>query len=342
MSKALAIIGMPLLFAAGIGAGYLLFANPQPPANKGPNPEAKKEPPGFYTDDEVAAMRQKLAALSLPMQQHEVFARLGIDRARLTKAPWVKFDSKLGEVHWPLNPTYGIALYQEMGDANMLKLGAPSPATRIVIGKLGYGAFGDGDKVIEYLTVSADDKDKSEVVSFPAPALEFDSGASELAGRFGYRFLHVYRWRGGIPEGWVHFQTGEEPTKRDLGVAKVAKEMFDGRKMPYNPRAVSGVITIAIKDDKTDKSGGVVGRLDCDVGVNVTIQEAPMTVGGSQGFGYSLSGKIDQAKLWGKSIFNSGSSSLGGGEFFIGSDLAGKQPGFQVYELKKVNADGGK
>jgi hypothetical protein len=118
--------------------------------------------------------------------------------------------------------------------------------------------------------------------------------------------------------------------------------MFDGRKMPYNPRAVSGVITIAIKDDKTDKSGGVVGRLDCDVGVNVTIQEAPMTVGGSQGFGYSLSGKIDQAKLWGKSIFNSGSSSLGGGEFFIGSDLAGKQPGFQVYELKKVNADGGK
>jgi hypothetical protein len=138
---------------------------------------------------------------------------------------------------------------------------------------------------------------------FPRPALEFEN-VDRVADFLGYSSIHVYRWRGGTLEGWVQFQTEAEPVKLDLEVSKYAKK-YVLKDQPYDPRAVSGEIMIAVKTRK-DK----IRTSDCLVGIRYWVKRKDGTIGSS----YTLSGAIegDKAKTnWSWKGMNVGMLQLG-------------------------------
>jgi hypothetical protein len=126
MRKILLIIGLLLLFAAGAGAGYLYAIRyhwgPGDKNARDPNADGKGPADGLYTDEEVAVMRKKLAALPLPISVDSALVLLGIDRARIENAKFLgAFGGGQGngnESHhwsWRLSPRFALAMHQEYG-----------------------------------------------------------------------------------------------------------------------------------------------------------------------------------------------------------------------------------
>ncbi len=138
MRKVLIIVSLPLLFAAGVVAGYFYAVKPpnSPLASliggdKGP-------PTGVYRDEEVLAMRNKLPSLSLPISDEQAFVLLGIDRSRLGEPEFSGQGwngNNQNTFTWRLSPTYGLAMYEESGRDFGPKPPANKSVTHIVIGK---------------------------------------------------------------------------------------------------------------------------------------------------------------------------------------------------------------
>ena len=117
MRKALVIVGLVMLFAAGVGSGYLLATRRlQPGVSDGGRPGAAAD--GLYKDEEVAAMRKKLLTIPLPISSDNAFRLLDIDRKRLGESEfqgWGDGGNHVNLFTWRLSPTFGIAMYEEQG-----------------------------------------------------------------------------------------------------------------------------------------------------------------------------------------------------------------------------------
>jgi len=184
---------------------------------------------------------------------------------------------------------------------------------------------------------------------FPPPALESVPEMDGQAKFLGFESIDVYRWRGGTLEGWIQFDTEAGPVKHELEVTKIAKVVFAASKdLPYDPRAVSGVVMIAIKKSTKDPSKRIY---ECVVNIKVVVAPksnnagqippvpaqliwGPMTGKASS----NISGEIDGSKHE-VSFFSTSATGLGATGRLSGDPKTKKT--YQVYELK-VSADGGK
>ena len=131
---------------------------------------------------------------------------------------------------------------------------------------------------------------------FPRPALEYVKDI-EILNSIGRDRVQLYRWRGGILEGWIQFQTGDSPAKKDIEVLKKVQEIAaDPDYKAFDPRAVSGLIMIALKT-RTDFDTAMKNKsfiTDCQVTISLTVGHP--TKKESRGTGYTFSGSIDATK----------------------------------------------
>ena len=191
---------------------------------------------------------------------------------------------------------------------------------------------------------------KPKPEDYPRPALESVPEMDGQAKFLGFDSINVYRWRGGTLEGSVQFDTEAGPVKHELQVTKIAKQVFAYSKdLPYDPRAVSGVVMIAIKKSTKDQSKKIY---DCVVNIQVVVVPKSINAGQippvpgqviwgpmSGKAGSTISGEIDGSTLGDLTWFSNvatGSAVTGS----IGGDPRTKKT-FQIYELK-VSTDVGK
>jgi hypothetical protein len=134
MRKALLVLGLALVFAAGAVAGYLYGTRGQTKSDA----QAQAQATGSYQDSEVLAMRHKLPTIPLPISKDQAFVLLGIDQSRLGQDDFSGWGNGGNQCHtytWRLSPTYGIALYEEFGPDFGPRQPANKPVTHIAIGK---------------------------------------------------------------------------------------------------------------------------------------------------------------------------------------------------------------
>ena len=112
-----------------------------------------------------------------------------------------------------------------------------------------------------------------------APALEQDATAEEVLRMAGFDHGFVYRWHGGLLDGYVLLDTPGGPQRMALDTGKFAQEanqflVFqagerNGGEARLDPTQVRGVITIGIRP----KAPGVAGR-ECLVNIRATVHRA--------------------------------------------------------------------
>ena len=169
--------------------------------------------------------------------------------------------------------------------------------------------------------------------TFPRPGLELVPEAGELADFLGFERVWVYRWRGGILEGFVRFNTEAEPVTQDLAVSKYIAERVFGKES-YEPRAMSGIIMIALKrNGKNDGWGS-----DCVVRIQFMVQlvdKNGVPQPSSNGTSYTLSGAIDLKKVGQNPPGISGLGSAAGADVYLTAGSPGKdQRKYHFYQLK--------
>jgi hypothetical protein len=159
MRKALLVLGLLLIFAAGAAAGYLYGTRGQSKSDA----QAQAQATGAYQDTEILAIRDKLPKLPLPISKDQAFVLLGIDESRLGReefSGWGNGGNQSQTFTWRLSPTYGIALYSEFGPDFGPHPPSDRPVTRIAIGKCipAPGTHPEAKLVV----LDKDDKEKTE------------------------------------------------------------------------------------------------------------------------------------------------------------------------------------
>jgi hypothetical protein len=113
--------------------------------------------------------------------------------------------------------------------------------------------------------------------STPSPKIWADDDAINAIKVLGYPEAYVYRWQGGVPDGWVEFDAKGGPQREQLAWCRtIARQSMDRSKADGLAAAerFSGLVVVALQN----RGKGVGSDYDCSIGFYIADQQTKTTL----------------------------------------------------------------
>jgi hypothetical protein len=111
----------------------------------------------------------------------------------------------------------------------------------------------------------------SQKATAPPAKIWLDEDATDAIRVLGYAEAYVFRWQGGVPDGWVEFNGEGGPQRKQLDWCRTMARQFMDQGGARSPaERFSGLVVVALK--KRDKAAGV--DYDCSLGMCISDKNA--------------------------------------------------------------------